>query len=173
MKAGGIFKGVQRAAVDLAGKQQEVELAQGGAAIRRFQIVVGPEQALAPGLALPLGDGAQRVEPAGDGGEEALLGLHIGGDWPEQGWLRLVGAIAAAQALDGRVSLPACLQEVVDAQSLVPGTQVGVIGAARAAGIAEDEDALVVIHEGLRFGEIGRAGTVLHAKSLAFAHDSP
>ena len=38
------------------------------------------------------------------------------------------------------------------------------IGAAGAAGIGEDQDALLVIHEGLRLGEIGRTGAVLDAE---------
>jgi hypothetical protein len=48
-----------------------------------------------------------------------------------------------------------------------------VIGAARATGIAKDENALVVIHEGLRLGEIGRPRTVLDAQPVALAHDPP
>ena len=123
MQPGGRLESLQRTAFDLAGEQQEVELAQGGAAIGRFEIVVGSEQALTAGLALALGDGAQRVEPAGDGRQEALLGLHIGGNRPEQGRLRLVGPVAAPQALDGRIRLPARLQQIVNAQALVPGCQ--------------------------------------------------
>ncbi len=166
-------KALERTTFDLAGEQQEIELAQGGSAIGRFEIVVGAEQALAAGLALALGDGAQRVEPAGDGRQEALLGLHVGGNRPEQRRLGLVGAVAAPQALDGGIGLPAGLQQVVDAQPLVPGAKVGVVGAAGAAGIAEHQDALVVIHEGLRLGEIGRARTVLDAEPLTLAHDPP
>src|ERR1700704_6856445 len=109
MKAGGILEGLERAALDLAGEQQEVELAERCPPIGRFEIVVRTEQALAAGLALALGDGTQSVEPPGDSRQEALLSLHVGGDRPEQGRLRLVGAIAAAQALDGRIGLPARL----------------------------------------------------------------
>ena len=75
-----------------------------------FEIVLGPEQALPAGLALAAGDGAERVETAGDGREEALLGLHVGGDRPEQRRLRLVGAVGAAEALDGGIGLPAGLR---------------------------------------------------------------
>jgi hypothetical protein len=39
---------------------------------------------LATGLALAARDGAERVEPARDGREEALLGLHVGGDQPDR-----------------------------------------------------------------------------------------
>ena len=121
MQAGDLLEGHERTALDLAGEQQEVELPQGGTAIGRFEIVVCPEQSLAAGLALALGDGAERVEPAGDGRQEPLLRLNVGGDWPEQRRLCLVRPIAAAQALDGGVGLPARLQQVVDAQPLVPG----------------------------------------------------
>ena len=58
---------------------------------------VRPKQALPAGLALALGDRAQRVEPARDGREEPLLRPHVGGDRPEQRRLRLVGSIAAAR----------------------------------------------------------------------------
>ena len=85
---------LQRAALDLAGEEHGIELAQRSAGIGALQIVLGPEQALAAGLALALGDGAQRVEPARDGGQKALLGLHVGGDRPEQRRLRLIGAVA-------------------------------------------------------------------------------
>jgi hypothetical protein len=70
-----------------------IELAERGLGVDGLKVVVGTEQALAAGLALALGDGAQRVEPARDGGEKALLGLHIGGDRPEQRGLRLVGPV--------------------------------------------------------------------------------
>jgi hypothetical protein len=100
-------------------------LPQGSAAIVGLEIVVRPEQALPAGLALTLGDGAQRVEPSRDRREEALLGLDVGGDRPEQRRLRLVGPVAAAQSLDGSVGRPACLQEIVDAQALVPGGKIG------------------------------------------------
>src|SRR3546814_14946228 len=70
-----------------------------------------------------LGDGAQRVEAAGDGGEEALLRLHVGGDRPEQRRLRLVGAVGTPETLDRRVRLPAGFEQVVDAQAAVPGAE--------------------------------------------------
>jgi hypothetical protein len=118
-----------------------------------------------PGLALPLGDGAQRVEAAGDGGQEPLLGLHVGGDRPEQRRLRLVGAVGAPQALDGGVRLPAGLQQVVHAQTLVPRSEIGVVAAPRAAGVAEHQDVLLVVLEGLRLGEVGRPGPALDGKT--------
>jgi DNA-binding XRE family transcriptional regulator len=42
---------------------------------------------------------------------------------PEQRRLRLVGAVGAAQALDRGVGLPARLEQIVDAQPLVPCAQ--------------------------------------------------
>ena len=43
------------------------------------------------------------------------------------------------------------------------------IGAPGAAGVGEDEDALLVIHEGLRLGEIGRAGAGLDGETVETA----
>ncbi len=83
LEAGCILERGQRAPFDLTHDQQDIELAQRVAGVVALQIVFGLEQALAAGLALPLGDGAQRVEPAGDGREEALLGLHVRRDRPE------------------------------------------------------------------------------------------
>ena len=83
LQPGRILECAQRATIDLAHDQQDIELAQRVAGVVTLQIVFGPEQALAAGLALALGDGAQRVEPAGDGREEALLGLHVRRDRPK------------------------------------------------------------------------------------------
>ena len=88
----------QRATLDLAADEQHVELTQGIARVVAFEIVLGPKQALATGLALAAGDCAQSVETAGDGGKKTFLGLHVGRDRPEQRRLRLVGAVRAAEA---------------------------------------------------------------------------
>src|SRR3546814_19103199 len=109
LEVGGVLERLQRTAVDLAGIEQDVELAQRGAAIDGFEVVVGAEQPLPAGLALALGAGAERVEAARDGGEESLLRLPVGGARPEQWRLRLVGAVGAPEALDCRVRLPAGL----------------------------------------------------------------
>jgi hypothetical protein len=53
---------------------------------------------------------------------------------------------------DGAVSPPARLQEVHPAL-LVLGVEAGVVGAARAARIREDEDALGPAHEGVGIGQ--------------------
>ena len=131
-----------------------------------LQIVFGSEQALAARLALALGDGAESVEPAGDGREEPLLGLHVRRDRPEQRRLRLIGAIGPPQALDGGVGLPSGLQEIMHPQAAVLGRQFRVIGAPGATGVREDEDALGVVHEGLRLGEIGRTRAVLDSEAI-------
>ena len=62
------FEGLQRATFHLAAVDQHIELAQRRAAMDGFQIVVGAEQPLAAGLALPLGDRPKGIEPAGDRG---------------------------------------------------------------------------------------------------------
>src|SRR6267378_8475980 len=98
-----------------------------------FEIVLGSEQALAAGLALAAGNRSQRVETAGNGREKALLCLHIRGDRPEQGWLCLVGAVRAAQALNGGVRLPAGLEQVVNPQSTISCRQLGMVAPARTA----------------------------------------
>ena len=87
--------------------QQDIELAQRGAAIDAFQIVLRPEQALPAGLALAAREGAQRKAMAGAAeltGElpqlnaaaraagtmdelvEGLVGLVSGGDDRRRGW---------------------------------------------------------------------------------------
>src|SRR5207248_7520221 len=92
------------------------------------------EQSLATGLALAPGNGAERVEPASDRAEEALLGFDIGGDRAEQRRLRLVGPVAAPQTLNRGVRLPADLQQIVHAKPMVLGREIGVVAAAGAAG---------------------------------------
>ena len=145
--------------------EQHVKLPQGRPRVHTLQVVLGAEQALTSGLTLALGDRAQAVEAAGDGGQESLLGLHVGGDRPEQGRLRLVGAVGAPEALDGGVGLPAGLQQIVHAQALVPRAEVGVVAAPGAAGVAEHQDALLVVLERLRLGEVGRPRPALDGKA--------
>ena len=145
---------------DLALKDARVKLDKRRARVSAFEIVFGPEQALPSGLALSARDRAEAVEALGDRRKKALLALHIGGDGPEQRRLRLIGAVRAAKALNGGIGLPARLQHVMHALSLVPRRKIGVIAAPGAARVREDEDALLVVHEALRLGEVGGAGTV-------------
>jgi hypothetical protein len=55
----------------------------------------------------------------------------------------------------------------VDAAALVPAPEIGVIAAPGAAGIGEDQDALVVVHEGGGLGKIGRSRTGFDAEPVA------
>ena len=95
------------------------------------------------GIALAAGDGAEAVEPPGNGGDEAPLALHIGGDGPEQRRRGLVRAVGAPEALDRLVGAPARLQQVVDPAFGIGAGQIGVIAAPGAPGHGEHQDALV------------------------------
>src|SRR6202521_5980019 len=117
--------------------EQLVELAQCRLGVGALQIVVGAEEALTAGLALAAGDGAERVETPGDGGEETLLALHVGGDRAEDWRLLLVGAVGAPQPLDRRIGSPAGLEQVMHPLALVPAAEIGVIAPPGAAGIGE------------------------------------
>src|ERR1700761_4219964 len=97
LQSGGVFKGLERAAIDFASRNQMIELAQRITTILAFEVVVGPEQALPSGLALTAGDGAQCVQPPSDREEEALFRLHVSCDRPKQRWLRLIGPVGAAE----------------------------------------------------------------------------
>ncbi len=54
----------------------------------------------------------------------------------------------------------------MDAQAAVLDRQFGVIGPPGAASVREDEDALGVVHEGLRLGKIGRSRAVLDGEAI-------
>ena len=59
-------------------------------------------------------------------------------------------------------------------EALVLGPQIGMIAAPGAPGIGEDQDALSVIHEGLRLAEVGGGGAVLDLEPpFARFHDAP
>src|SRR3546814_1357220 len=113
------------------------------------------------------GDRAQRVETASDGGDEARLRLHVGRHRPEQRRLLLVGAVGPPEPLDRAVGLPASLQQIMDTQPLVPRAEIGLVAAARAARVREDQHALGIGLERLGLAEIGRAWSVLDALALA------
>src|SRR5690349_16594816 len=124
--------------------QQRKELAQCRLGVGAFEIVVGAEEALAAGLALSARDGAQCVETPRDRRQEALLAFDVRRDRTEDRRLLLVGAVGAAEALDRGVGAPAGLEQVMDPLALIAAAAVGVIAAAGAAGVGEDQDALVV-----------------------------
>src|SRR3546814_4816798 len=71
------------------------------------------------------------------------------------------------KTLNGGVGLPSGLEQVMDAQPTVPRRKLGVIAAARAACLGEDEDALLVIHESAGLGEIGRTRTGFDHEAVA------
>ena len=59
-------------------------------------------------------------------------------------------------------------------EALVLRTKIGVVAAPCATGVRKDQDALGIIHEGLRLAEVGGGGTVLDLEpSLARLHDAP
>ena len=145
----------------MAPVEQRIEAAQRGTRIGAFQIVLGAEEPLAAGLALAARDGAEAVEPAGDGGQKPLLAAHVGRDRAEQRRLLLVGAVGAPESLNGRVGLPSRFEQIVDAAALIAGGEIGMIAAPRPAGVRENKNALLAVHEGVRLGEVGRGRTVL------------
>ena len=171
-----ILEGPKRASRHIAAIEAAVELAQGIARKGRLEIVLGSEQPLPAGLPLTPRDGPQCVEAARDGREEPLFRLYIGRHRPEQRRLRLIGAVGAPETLDGRIGFPTGFQQVVDPQALVPGAEVGVITAPRATGIREDQDALLVVHEGGGFRKVGRPCPTFHnearRRTLALAHNA-
>ena len=60
----------------------------------------------------------------------------------------------------------------MDALALVYARKIGVIAARGAAGVGEDKDALVVIHEGGGLGKIRRGRPGLDAEAVATTHDA-
>ena len=58
-------------------------------------------------------------------------------------------------------------------QPLIFCAQIGVITAARAASVGEDENALLIIHERSSLGEIGRWRARLDKMTFSLAHDAP
>ena len=64
-------------------------------------------------------------------------------------------SVGPAKPLDRAVRAPARLEQEVHPALLVLGIEAGVITAARAAGVREDQDALGAGHEGRGFGKVG------------------
>jgi len=88
------------------------------------------------------------------------------------GRLRLVGAVGAPKSLDHGISFPAGLEEIVDAQAAVPGRELGMIGAPGAAGVREDEDAPLIIHEGRSLRQVRGTRAVLDHEAIDLADDA-
>ncbi len=119
LEAGGVLEPLDGPALDAPEPERAVELAQRRLRIQALQVVALAKERLVAahgGLAVALsaGDGAEAVEPPGDGGDEAPLALDVGGDGAEQRRRGLVGAMGAAEALDRLVGAPAGLEQVVD-----------------------------------------------------------
>ena len=102
-----------------------------------------------------------------DGGDEALLALHVRGHGPEHGGRGLVRPVGAAETLDRLVGAPAGLQQIVDPPLGVGAGQIGVIAASGAAGHGEHQDALGPVHERGGLGEIGGCGPAAQRQALA------
>ena len=164
-KAGCVLEVAKSREGDFAVIDAGIKLDERRARISAFKIVFGPEEALPSCLPLPARDGSEAVEALGNGRKKTLLALHIGGDRPEERRLRLIGAVRAAKALDRGVGFPAGLQQIMNALPLIPRRKIGVIAAPGAAGIGEDKDALLVVHETLRLGEVCGAGPVFDGET--------
>ncbi len=121
------FETRKRARLDPAGIDQLVKLAERQAAIDGFEIVLGPEHALAAGLALSPRDRPERVETPGNRRQKPLLALHIARHGTEERRLCLIGPVGAPQPLDRVIRLPAGFQQVMHAQALVLRRTLGVI----------------------------------------------
>ena len=164
---GRVLEGLKRAALDLAGEEQEIELAQRGAAHRRISRLSSARNKPWPPvwrwplvMAPSVSSRRAMVERKRF---SAFTFVAIGRNSGGCAWLV---RLRPAEALDGGVGLPARLQQIVDTLTAVLRREIGVIGAAGAARVGEDEDALLVIHEGLRLGEIGRAGAGLDGETV-------
>ena len=163
----------ERAAFDLAPDDQHVELAAARRAHGAFQIVLGPEQALAAGLALAtvMAPSVSRAGrwwrgTASRPSHPSAIGRNSGGC----AWL--VRCVRPGPEWRRRPSSPAS-REIVDAQAPVPRRKVGVIAAPIAASVREDEDALLVIHEGCGLGRGWPAAARFPDDDGAFANDAP
>ena len=172
-EAGRLLEAFRVPALDAPAPERAVELAQCGLRIGALQVVALAEQrriaAAHGGLRIPLatGDGAEAVEPPGDGGDEAALALHVRGDGGEQRRGGLVGAVGPAQPLDRLIGAPAGLQQVVDAPLRVSAGEIGVITAPGAAGHREHQDALLAVHERGGLGQVGGRGPAAQRQPLA------
>ena len=108
-----------------------------------------------------------------NGGDEAPLALHIGGDGPEQRRRGLVRAVGAPEALDRLVGAPSRLQQVVDPAFGIGAGKIGVVAAARPSGHGEHQDAFPGIHEGGGLGEVGRRRPAAQRQPLAAGIGDP
>ena len=139
----------------LASEEQPEPSVEGVFGVAALQIIGRIKEILPAGLPLAARQRAKAVEAAGNRRDEAALAANIRRHRSKQWGRGLVGTIGPPEPLDGSVSPPAWFEQEVNAPRLVSGGQIGVIAAPSAAGIGEDQDALVAVHEGMRFGDIG------------------
>ena len=143
-------------------KMSVVKLAKRSAGISAFEIVFGPEQALASGLALAAGDGAEAVEALGNRREKALLALAH--PWPQAGTAAAAPDWCGSSGQGPEWRYPPSSRAPAGNACAFSGSsrrKIGMVAAAGAARIGEDKDPLVVVHEGLCLGEVGQERTVL------------
>ena len=173
LEAGGVLETVERPARDVAAPEGDVETPERRLGVEALQVVALAEERLAVaahgglGIALAAGDGAEAVEPPGNGGDEPPLALHIGGDGPEQRRRGLVRAVGAPEALDRLVGAPSRLQQIVDPALGIGAGKIGVIAAPGAPGHREHQDAFPGIHEGGGLGEVGGGRPRAQRQALA------
>ena len=81
------------------------------AGIDAFEIVAGPEQALASGLALAAGDGAEESSRFAIVDRNRFSPRTSVATGRKRRRLRLIGAVRAAKTLNGGIRAPAGLQQ--------------------------------------------------------------
>src|SRR3546814_11665440 len=79
--------------------------------------------------------------------------------------------MGAAETLDGRVSAPTGFEQIVVAARLVLGGETRVIAAPGAACIGEDQDFLLVPHEGVSLGKVCSRRTALDSLATVRVDD--
>ena len=78
---------------------------------------------------------AEGIEPPGDGAGKAGFSFAIRRNRAKDWWLRLVGSVGSANALNGFVGAPSKFEKKVDTGLLVAVIQASVIAAACSSGI--------------------------------------
>ena len=81
-----------------------------------------------------------------------------------------MGPVGAAQPLDCAIGAPAWLEQEMHASALVGDIETGVIAAAGAAGVREDQDLLAPCHEGVGLGGVRARRAALDQLSAVAAN---
>src|SRR5690606_19895624 len=127
-------------------------------------IVLRTEHTLPACLALSACNRPECVETPGNRWKKAPFCLDVGCNHAKTWRLRLIGPVASPKTLNGNIGPPSSFKQVMQALSLVPTTEIGMIGTPRSTGFREDQDLLLIIHEGARFIEIGTTGPTFDSK---------